>query len=70
MSVAEVVTATGRTRYVVVDDHGGLVEPAARYLKYLDLCGKVRNTLSTYARSLSFYFGSSRRRAWRTNGFR
>jgi integrase/recombinase XerD len=41
---------------VVVDNHGELVEPAARYLKYLDLCGKARNTLRTYARSLAFYF--------------
>jgi site-specific recombinase XerD len=56
MTVAEVVTGTGRTRYVVVDDHGELVEPITRYLKYLDLCGKARNTLRTYARSLGFYF--------------
>jgi hypothetical protein len=56
MTVAEVVTANGRTRYVVVGDNGELVEPVARYLKYLDLCGKARNTLRTYARSLGFYF--------------
>ena len=56
MTVAEVVTRNGRSRYVVVDNHGELVEPAARYLKYLDLCGKARNTLRTYARSLAFYF--------------
>jgi hypothetical protein len=56
MAVAEVVTWNGRSRYVVVDNHGELVEPAARYLKYLDLCGKARNTLRTYAGSLAFYF--------------
>lgn len=55
MSVAEVLSGTGRTRYVVVDGHGELVEPIARYLKYLDLCGKARNTLRTYAHSLAFY---------------
>src|SRR5438132_2075940 len=56
MTVAEVVTRNGRSRYVVVNNHGELVEPAARYLKYLDLCGKARNTLRTYAGSLAFYF--------------
>jgi site-specific recombinase XerD len=56
MTVAEVVTVNGRSRYVVVDNHGDLVEPIARYLKYLDLCGKARNTLRTYAGSLAFYF--------------
>src|SRR6266568_1283421 len=56
MTVAEVVTGNGRLRYVVVDNHGELVEPIARYLKYLDLCGKARNTLRTYAGSLAFYF--------------
>src|SRR5579859_2998630 len=56
MTVAEVVTANGRTRYVVVDNHGELVEAIARYLKCLDLCGKARNTLRTYAGSLAFYF--------------
>src|SRR2546430_8047635 len=53
MTVAEVVTGNGRLRYVVVDNHGELVEPIARYLKYLDLCGKARNTLRTYAGSLA-----------------
>jgi hypothetical protein len=47
MSVAEVLTGNARTRYVVVDDHGDLVEPIARYPKYVDLCGKARNTLRT-----------------------
>src|ERR1700687_3234143 len=56
MTVAEVVTVNGRSRYVVVDNHGDLVEPIARYLKYLDLCAKARNTLRTYAGSLAFYF--------------
>jgi integrase/recombinase XerD len=56
MRVVDVVTGTGRTRYVVVDDQGALVEPITRYLKYLDLCGKARNTLRTYSRSLAFYF--------------
>jgi integrase/recombinase XerD len=56
MTVAEVVTWNGRTRHVVVADNGELVEPVARYLKYLDLCGKARRTLRTYARGLAFYF--------------
>jgi hypothetical protein len=56
LSVAEVLTGNGRTRYLVVDDHGELVKPVARYLKYLDLCGKARNTLRAYAHSLAFYF--------------
>jgi hypothetical protein len=33
-----------------------LVEPIGRYLKYLDLCGKARNTLRMYASSLAFSF--------------
>ena len=50
MSVAKVVIEAGRTRYVVVDGHGELVEPIAHYLKYLDLCGMARNTLRTLRR--------------------
>jgi DNA-binding beta-propeller fold protein YncE len=46
----------------LVDEHGEFVEPIARYLNYLDLCGKARNTLRTYARSLAFCFTFLRQR--------
>lgn len=55
MRTVEVVTTDGKTRYIVVDEDGELVEPVARYLKYLDEAGKARNTLRLYALMLALY---------------
>ncbi len=43
-------------RYIVVDESGDLIIPVVRYLKYLDAIGRARNTLRSYAQSLSLYF--------------
>src|SRR6266567_6057186 len=56
MRVQEIRTADHQKRYVVVDECGNLVVPVARYLKYLDAIGRARNTLRSYAHSLSLYF--------------
>jgi hypothetical protein len=57
MRVQEIVTPQHRhKRYVVVDESGDLIIPVVRYLKYLDAIGRARNTLRSYAQSLSLYF--------------
>jgi len=57
MRVQEIVTPQHHhKRYVVVDESGDLVIPIVRYLKYLDAIGRARNTLRSYAHSLSLYF--------------
>jgi site-specific recombinase XerD len=56
MRVQEIVTPHHQKRYVVVDENGDLVIPVVRYLKYLDAIGRARNTLRSYAQSLSLYF--------------
>jgi integrase/recombinase XerD len=54
--VVEVETQDRQKRYVVIDDTGILVEPIARYLKYLDRIGSARQTLRSYAHSLKHYW--------------
>ena len=56
MRVQEIRTSDYHKRYVVVDSHGNLVVPVVRYLKYLHAIGRARNTLRSYAQSLSLYF--------------
>jgi len=56
MHVVEVETQDHQQRYVVIDDTGRLVEPVARYLKYLDRIGAARNTLRSYATVLKQYW--------------
>src|ERR1700738_512184 len=57
MRVQEIVTPQyHHKRYVVIDESGNLVIPVVRYLKYLDTIGRARNTLRSYAQSLSLYF--------------
>ena len=56
MRVQEIRTSDHQKRYVVVDSNGSLVVPVARYLKYLHAIGRARNTLRSYAQSLSLYF--------------
>jgi integrase/recombinase XerD len=56
MRVQEIRTSGFQKRYVVVDDNGNLVVPVVRYLKYLNAIGRARNTLRSYAQSLSLYF--------------
>jgi integrase/recombinase XerD len=56
MRVQEIRTSDHHKRYVVVDGNGNLVVPVVRYLKYLNAIGRARNTLRSYAQSLSLYF--------------
>src|SRR5262245_43714713 len=56
MRLIEVKTSDGRTRYIVLDEAGQIVEPIARYLKHLDQRGYARNTLKTYGHALKLYF--------------
>jgi integrase/recombinase XerD len=56
MRVQEIRTSDSHKRYVVVDGDGNLVVPVVRYLKYLHAIGRARNTLRSYAQSLSLYF--------------
>lgn len=56
MRVQEILTATNRKRYLLVDEHGELVVPVIRYLKYLDSIGRARNTLRSYAYGLKLLF--------------
>src|SRR3989441_4917635 len=56
MRVVEVETQDRKTRYVVIDEEGKLVEPIVHYLKYLDRIGSARNTLRSYAAALRLYW--------------
>lgn len=56
MRVQEILTHNHQKRYVVVDDSGNLIVPVVRYLKYLNAIGRARNTLRSYAHSLTLYF--------------
>jgi hypothetical protein len=40
--VIEIVIQDQQKRYVVIDDTGSLIEPIARYLKYLDRINAAR----------------------------
>lgn len=52
----EALTRDRLTRYLLVTDEGDIVEPVARYLKYLDATGKARNTIRAYCYHLKLYF--------------
>jgi integrase/recombinase XerD len=56
MRVVEVETQDHQKRYVVIDDVGRLVEPIARYLKYLDRINSARQTMRSYAHTLKLYW--------------
>jgi integrase/recombinase XerD len=56
MRMQQIVTQHNQKRYVVVDESGDIVTPVVLYLKYLDAIGRARNTLRSYAQSLSLYF--------------
>ena len=56
MQVLEILTADQRRRYVLLDEHGTLVEPVVRYLKHLDRRGAARNTLAAHAYGLKWYW--------------
>lgn len=56
MRVVEIEIQNLQKRYVVIDDTGSLIEPIARYLKYLDRVNAARQTLRSYALALRLYW--------------
>ncbi|WP_063556733.1 tyrosine-type recombinase/integrase [Clostridium ljungdahlii] len=56
MKVQEVKLDNNQRRYLLVDDNGLPIIPAAKYLKYIDNGEKSFNTQKTYAYSLKLYF--------------
>lgn len=56
MRVVEIEIQDQQKRYVVIDDTGSLIEPIARYLKYLDRINAARQTLRSYAFALRMYW--------------
>ena len=56
MRVVEIEIQDQQKRYVVIDDTGSLIEPIARYLKYLDRINASRQTLRSYAFALRMYW--------------
>lgn len=56
MKVQEVIFEDNRRRYLLINRDGVPVNPVLKYLKYLDITGKSRNTLKTYCYALKHYF--------------
>lgn len=56
MLVQEILIDTHHKRYILIDEKGIPVLPVVRYLKYLDITGKSRNTQKTYCYALKHYF--------------
>ncbi|QEZ70861.1 transposase (plasmid) [Paraclostridium bifermentans] len=56
MKVQEVKLDNNQRRYLLINDNGLLIMPAAKYLKYIDNSEKSFNTQKTYAYSLKLYF--------------
>ena len=56
MRVEEIVTPSGKKRYLLVDNDGELIEPVYKFLKFKDNAGKARNTLRAYCYHLKEFF--------------
>lgn len=56
MRVEEIVTPSGKKRYLLVDNNGELIEPVCKFLKFKDNAGKARNTLRAYCYHLKEFF--------------
>lgn len=56
MKVEEVLTKEGKTRYILLNNKGELVEPVIRFLKFKDNSGSARETLRAYCHHLKLYF--------------
>jgi len=56
MQVEPVITAEGKTRYMLVDALDEPVRPVLQYLRFLDSQRTARNTLRTYCYHLKLFF--------------
>lgn len=56
MRVQEIITSDGKTRYLLLNQHGEFVKPVVKFLKYKDNTGSARNTLRSYSFALKLYF--------------
>lgn len=56
MRVKQIITSDNKVRYLLVDHHGDLILPVAKFLKYKDSTGTARNTLRSYCYALKLYF--------------
>ncbi|QWG91678.1 tyrosine-type recombinase/integrase [Bacillus mycoides] len=56
MRVKEIITTGNRTRYVLVDQTGNIVDPVNKFLKFKDNSNSARGTLRSYAYGLCLYF--------------
>ena len=56
MKVQELITPSGKKRYLLIDHLGEPIEPVFRFLKFKDNAGKARNTLRAYCYHLKAFF--------------
>lgn len=56
MQVEQIITSDNHVRYLLIDQHGEIVLPVAKFLKYKDHTGTARNTLRSYCYALKLYF--------------
>ena len=56
MRVETVLTKEGKTRYILLNNEGELVESVIKFLKFKDNSGSARETLRSYCYHLKLYF--------------
>jgi integrase len=56
VKVEVVITKDGKTRYILLNNKGELVEPVIKFLKFKDNSGSARETLRAYCHHLKLYF--------------
>lgn len=56
MKVQEIKLDNTQKRYLLIDEKGFPIIPVAKYLKYIDNCGRSHNTQKTYCYALKMYF--------------
>ena len=56
VKVEMVLTKDGKTRYILLNNKGELVEPVIKFLKFKDNSGSARETLRAYCHHLKLYF--------------
>lgn len=54
--VQEIKLNDTQKRYLLIDEKGFPIIPVAKYLKYIDNCGRSHNTQKTYCYALKAYF--------------
>jgi len=56
VKVEKVLTKDGKTRYILLNNKGEIVEPVIKFLKFKDNSGSARETLRAYCHHLKLYF--------------